>query len=48
MESDGPEDVAEIYRELAEEDRRLAAIKFTTVIETWPIDEEADQCPLPS
>ncbi|HKI36796.1 MAG TPA: hypothetical protein VKA46_33390 [Gemmataceae bacterium] len=48
MESDWPEDVAEIYRELAEEDRRLAAIMFTTVIETWPTDEEDDRCPPPS
>ena len=31
-----PENVAEIYREIAEEDRRLAADMFSTVRETRP------------
>ena len=34
-----PDDVAEIYREIAEEDRRLAAAMFQTVRETWPASE---------
>ena len=33
-----PDDVAAIYREIAEEDRRLAAAMFRTVRETWPPD----------
>jgi predicted DNA-binding antitoxin AbrB/MazE fold protein len=35
-----PDDVAEIYQEIAEEDRRLAAAMFPTVKETWPANEE--------
>jgi hypothetical protein len=35
-----PEDVAAIYQELAEEDRRLAESMFRTVKETWPADQE--------
>ncbi len=31
-----PENVAEIYREIAEEDRRLSASMFPTVRATWP------------
>lgn len=31
-----PENVADIYREIADEDRRLAAAMFSTVRETWP------------
>jgi predicted DNA-binding antitoxin AbrB/MazE fold protein len=34
-----PENVAEIYRELAEEDRRLSAAMFPMVRETWPTSE---------
>jgi len=34
-----PENVAEIYQEIAEEDRRLAADMFSTVRETWPTSE---------
>jgi len=34
-----PENVAEIYREIAEEDRRLAGDMFPTVRETWPPSE---------
>ena len=34
-----PENVAEIYQEIAEEDRRLAADMFPTVPETWPASE---------
>lgn len=33
---DWPEDAAEIYRELAAEDGRLAESLFPTVRETWP------------
>ncbi len=35
-----PDNVAEIYREIAEEDRRLAEAMFQTVRETWPASEE--------
>ncbi len=35
-----PADVAKIYKEIAEEDRRLAASLFRTVRDTWPGDEE--------
>jgi predicted DNA-binding antitoxin AbrB/MazE fold protein len=35
-----PENVAEIYREIAEDDRRLSAAMFSTVPETWPAAEE--------
>jgi hypothetical protein len=35
-----PDDVADIYREIADEDRRLAALAFSTVRETWPITED--------
>ena len=31
-----PDNVAEIYREIADEDRRLAGAMFSTVEETWP------------
>jgi predicted DNA-binding antitoxin AbrB/MazE fold protein len=31
-----PADVAAIYREIAEEDRRLAEAMWPTVKETWP------------
>jgi len=34
-----PENVAEIYREIAEEDRRLSAAMFSMVRETWPASE---------
>ncbi len=33
-----PADVAEIYREIAADDRRLAAEMWKTVEETWPAD----------
>jgi hypothetical protein len=39
MTDEWPENVAEIYQEIAEEDRRLAAIMFSTVRETWPASE---------
>jgi len=35
-----PENVAEIYRDIAEEDRRLSAAMFSTVRDTWPASEE--------
>lgn len=35
-----PEDVAAIYREIAEEDRRLAEAMLPGVRATWPADEE--------
>jgi predicted DNA-binding antitoxin AbrB/MazE fold protein len=35
-----PENVAEIYRELADEDRRLAAAMFPSVRDTWPASED--------
>jgi hypothetical protein len=35
-----PENAAEIYREIAEQDRRLAAAMLSTVRETWPASEE--------
>lgn len=35
-----PADTAEIYKELAEEDRRLASVMFGMVKETWPPGEE--------
>jgi predicted DNA-binding antitoxin AbrB/MazE fold protein len=31
-----PEDVAELYQEIADEDRRLAAAMEATVRRTWP------------
>jgi predicted DNA-binding antitoxin AbrB/MazE fold protein len=34
-----PENVADIYREVAEEDQRLCAAAFPTVQETWPASE---------
>jgi predicted DNA-binding antitoxin AbrB/MazE fold protein len=34
-----PEDVAAIYRETEEEDRRLAGALFSMVRETWPAGE---------
>jgi predicted DNA-binding antitoxin AbrB/MazE fold protein len=36
---DWPENVAVIYREIAEEDRRLSAGMFPTLQETWPLSE---------
>ena len=38
--SQWPDNVAEIYQEIAEEDRRLAAAMFPTVRETWPPSED--------
>ncbi len=35
-----PEDVAAVYRELAEADRCLSAAMFFTVGETWPVVED--------
>ncbi len=35
-----PDDVADIYREIADEDRRLAELAFSTVRETWPLTED--------
>ncbi len=35
-----PENVADIYREIADEDRRLSAAMFSTVRETWPASED--------
>ena len=35
-----PANVAEIYDEMAAEDRRLAAVMFPAVRETWPVAEE--------
>lgn len=35
-----PDDVADIYREIADEDCRLAALAFSTVRETWPSAED--------
>ena len=34
-----PDNVAEIYRDIADEDRRLAGAIFPTVRETWPAAE---------
>ncbi len=34
-----PDDVAAIYREIAEEDRKLAAAMSPGVRATWPVDE---------
>jgi predicted DNA-binding antitoxin AbrB/MazE fold protein len=34
-----PDDVAAIYREIADEDRRLAEAMLSTVQETWPVNE---------
>ena len=34
-----PQNVADIYRELADDDRRLSATMFSTVRETWPVSE---------
>ena len=34
-----PENVADIYREIADEDRRLSAAMFSTVRETWTASE---------
>jgi predicted DNA-binding antitoxin AbrB/MazE fold protein len=34
-----PENVADIYREIADEDRRLAAAMLPMVRETWPASE---------
>ncbi len=38
-EDEWPANVAEIYEEMATEDRRLAATMFPTVHETWPVSE---------
>src|SRR6266545_6267171 len=35
-----PDDVAAIYQEIAEEDRRLASAMWEEVKRTWPADEE--------
>ena len=35
-----PPDVAEIYHEIAEEDRRLAGAMFQIAKESWPANEE--------
>jgi predicted DNA-binding antitoxin AbrB/MazE fold protein len=35
-----PNDVAAIYQEIAEEDRRLAATMSNGVRQTWPADQE--------
>jgi predicted DNA-binding antitoxin AbrB/MazE fold protein len=35
-----PDNVAEIYRDIATEDRRLAETMFSAVQETWPIAED--------
>lgn len=35
-----PDDVAAIYQEIADEDRRLAEAMLPTVRETWPASEE--------
>jgi hypothetical protein len=37
---DWPENVAEVYREIADEDRRLSAAMFSAARETWPATEE--------
>ena len=34
-----PEDVAEIYTEIAEEDRHLAQLMWSSIKETWPGEE---------
>jgi predicted DNA-binding antitoxin AbrB/MazE fold protein len=34
-----PDDVAAIYREIADEDRRLAEAMLPTIQETWPVSE---------
>ena len=34
-----PDDVAAIYCEIADEDRRLAEAMLPTVQETWPVNE---------
>ncbi len=34
-----PENVADIYREIADDDRRLSAAMFPNVRETWPVSE---------
>lgn len=35
-----PDNVAEIYREIADDDRRLAAVAFPAARETWPVAED--------
>lgn len=40
-----PEDVAAIYAEIAEEDRRLAQLMWGGIKETWPV-EGAEWCPM--
>jgi len=35
-----PDNVAEIYREIADDDRRLAGAMFAGVRETWPVAED--------
>jgi len=37
---DWPDNVAEIYRDIADEDRRLAGAMFSTVRQTWPAVED--------
>ncbi len=39
-----PKDVAEIYQEIAGDDRRLAAAMFPSVRETWPVIEDQAGC----
>lgn len=34
-----PENVADVYREIADEDRRLSAMMLSSVRETWPASE---------
>jgi predicted DNA-binding antitoxin AbrB/MazE fold protein len=34
-----PENVADLYREIADEDRRISAAMFSTMSETWPASE---------
>ena len=35
-----PDNVAEIYREIADDDRRLAGTMFSAIRETWPVAED--------
>jgi predicted DNA-binding antitoxin AbrB/MazE fold protein len=37
---DWPENVAAIYQEIAEEDRRLASAMAAAVQQTWPVSED--------
>ncbi len=40
-EKDWPPNVAQIYQDIAEEDRRLAAAMFEGIRSTWPTGEES-------